>query len=109
LFVTNPNFFGLVAEDNNKLVGMLGIILAPHLFNNKVIVAEEIAWWVEPEHRKGVGEDMLRIAEAALKKKGVKHFSMKYLTNKNMSPEIMKKLYGRKGYKETEIVMMKEL
>lgn len=107
LFVENQSALGLVAEEDGKLVGMLGLLIAPHLFNNNVLVAEEIAWWVEPEYRKKIGFQMLDLVEKILEKRGIKHFGMKFLSNENLSPEIMERMYARRGYKKTETIMTK--
>lgn len=46
-----------------KLVGMLAIVAIPHPMTGRTY-ADEIAWWVEPEHRHGtLGPKMLREAE----------------------------------------------
>lgn len=41
----------LVAEKDNKLVGMLLAFKAPFLWDNSKYTMNEIAYWVEPEHR----------------------------------------------------------
>jgi GNAT superfamily N-acetyltransferase len=47
----------------SRLVGMLAIVLVVHPLSGQK-VAEEIAWWVEPEARGGsIGPKMLRVAE----------------------------------------------
>lgn len=41
----------LVAEKNNELVGMLLAFKAPFLWDSSKYTMNEIAYWVEPEHR----------------------------------------------------------
>jgi GNAT superfamily N-acetyltransferase len=41
----------LVSEKNNELTGMLLAICTPFLWDNTKLVMNEIAYWVEPEHR----------------------------------------------------------
>jgi GNAT superfamily N-acetyltransferase len=43
----------LVSEKNNKLTGMLLAICVPYLWDNTKLVMNEVAYWVEPEHRGG--------------------------------------------------------
>lgn len=43
----------LVAERDSQVVGALVATLAPLWFNSEVLVATELAWWVEPGERKG--------------------------------------------------------
>lgn len=51
-------------------VGMLAIVVHPHPFNGK-LCAEELAWWVDPLHRKrGVGPQLLAWAEVHATRKG---------------------------------------
>jgi GNAT superfamily N-acetyltransferase len=41
-----------VAELDGRIEGMLGLVALPHPMSGQ-LCAEELAWWVEPEHRKG--------------------------------------------------------
>jgi hypothetical protein len=43
----------LVSEKENKLTGMLLAIKTPFLWDNTSFIMNEIAYWVEPEHRGG--------------------------------------------------------
>lgn len=108
--VNSVGGFGLVADDDGKLVGMLGIMILPHVFNNNVLVAEEIAWWVDRDYRKkiSIGMNMLRLAEEVMKGYGVKISFMKFLHKPELNPEILEKFYTRVGYKKLETTMMKE-
>lgn len=45
------NGFILVAEKENKLIGMLIAGILPNIWNPKVNQCSEIAYWVKPEHR----------------------------------------------------------
>lgn len=48
-----------VAEVNGAIVGMLGVLVLPHPVTGEDYV-DEVAWWVEPEHRRGtVGPRLL--------------------------------------------------
>lgn len=63
--VTNVLALGaiIVAEHETEIVGMLAIVVVPHPLTG-ITYADEIAWWVEPEHRHGlIGPKMLREAE----------------------------------------------
>ena len=42
----------LVATVDNSIEGMLGLVVLPHPMSGQ-LCAEELAWWVEPEHRQG--------------------------------------------------------
>lgn len=49
--VNSPNTCVFVLECNNELVGMISAIYCEPVFS-KDRVAAELAWWVDPEHRK---------------------------------------------------------
>lgn len=66
----------LVADIGDELnprlvIGMLALVALEHPMRPGELYAEELAWWVEPEHRKGrAGYKMLRRAEAWARHKG---------------------------------------
>ena len=41
----------LVSEKDNKLTGMLLAVKTPFLWDHSKLIMNEIAYWVEPEHR----------------------------------------------------------
>jgi N-acetylglutamate synthase-like GNAT family acetyltransferase len=43
----------LVAEKNNKIIGMFIAIKTPFIWDNDYFSINELAFWVEPEHRGG--------------------------------------------------------
>jgi GNAT superfamily N-acetyltransferase len=54
---------GAPIDERRELIGMLAILPFKHPLTDR-LVAEEFAWWVEPEHRKGaVGPRLLRHME----------------------------------------------
>lgn len=53
----------LVAERLGRIEGMIGLVALPHPIDGS-LVAEEIAWWVEPAYRGGtLGPRLLVAAE----------------------------------------------
>ncbi len=90
----------LVAEIDEKVVGVIGIILMPFIFNPERIHAGEIIWWVEPEHiGEGVGRQLLRAADQACKEKNATHIQM---IDIECSPVRAETLYRSEGYELTE-------
>lgn len=51
--IENGNGKILVAEEDGRLVGLLGYLVFDHYFTGKPTAAE-IMWWVEPEYRKSL-------------------------------------------------------
>lgn len=90
----------VVAEKDGEIIGFTGALLFPLYMNINVNMAQELFWWVHPDHRKGTGREMLGFMETELKAHGVTALIMICLENVN--PEITGKLYERRGYKKIE-------
>lgn len=89
----------LVADDNGP-VGMVGLFVAPFMFNGDVTAAYEVVWWVNPEARGGMaGARLLKAIEPAAKEKGCKAIQMVHMAN---SPPQAGQMYARMGYAHTE-------
>jgi len=89
-----------VAELDGKVVGMIGVILIPFMFNLDHIHAGEVVWWVEPEGQStGIGKALLQSIEAPAKAAGVTHIQMIDLVS---SGSHVAKLYEAFGYQLTE-------
>lgn len=92
--------FHVAENEEGAVIGMIGTIIVPFLFNPDYLHAGEIVWWVEPEYwNSGIGIQLLRINEASAKEKGVHHIQMIDLPN---SPLSARKLYENEGYELTE-------
>ncbi len=47
-----PEYVCFVVEvDGGELVGFLAGVIHPHFLSNATTTANELAWWVKPEHR----------------------------------------------------------
>lgn len=91
----------LVAEYNNKLVGVVGLFVAPFTFNPSITFATEVVWWVEPEARStGAGIALLQAVEPAAKARGCTMVQMMHLAT---SPKQAGALYQRHGYNLSEL------
>ena len=90
----------LIAEHEGEAVGMVGLFVAPFMFNANVRAAYEVVWWVDESARStGAGAALLRAIEPACKAKGAKAVQMVRLHN---SPPAAAKLYERRGYGHSE-------
>jgi GNAT superfamily N-acetyltransferase len=94
------NHVMLVAEHEGQVVGMVGLFVAPFMFNADKTGAYEVVWWVDPEGRAtGAGKALLRAIEPACHAKGCASIQMVHLHN---SPPQAAMLYERAGYAHTE-------
>lgn len=90
----------LVAEAEGAIVGMVGLVVAPFIFNTAHRSAHEVMWWVEPGRRaSGAGLALLRAIEPAAREAGVVMIQMMNLAS---SPEHTSKIYERLGFKHSE-------
>lgn len=86
----------LVAEDGDRLIGMVGLFVAPFMFNNDVTAAYEVVWWVDPDAQgHGAGKALLAAIEPACAAKGCKAIQMVHLAS---SPPQAAAIYERCGY-----------
>lgn len=94
------NHVVFVAEVDEKVVGMIGIIVAPFIFNPSYTHGGEIIWWVEPEFiGEGLGRQLLRAIEPRCKELDVTYIQMVDL---ECSPVRAEELFRSEGYELTE-------
>lgn len=91
----------LVAEEEEKVVGMVGLILTPFLFNAEYVGAYEVVWWVEPSAQaSGIGRALLEAVEPACKAKApIRLIQMVTLPG---SPPQAAQLYEKLGFHHSE-------
>lgn len=99
-FIISQDGF-LVSERGGKVCGMIGFVLYPHFLSGEMI-AGEVAWWVEPEHR-GEGIKLVREAERQAKAKGAVKMQMIAPTRQ------VGMIYERIGYDWLEAAYQKNL
>lgn len=97
----------LVAERDGKPVGMIGLVLAPFLFNASRKTAHEVMWWVEPDARASrAGLLLIDQAERAARNSGAVSIQMIHL---DTSPAAAAAVYKHRGYRMTESMYTKGL
>lgn len=90
-----------VIDINGEIVGFSAAVYSPIIGAN-VLCGTEIAWWVDPEHRKGRnGIALLQFMEQLAKDKGVKYWNM--VAMMSSMPDEVCGLYERMGYLKSEI------
>lgn len=95
----------LVVEKDH-LVGMAGALLYPFYFNLTHRTAQELFWWVEPEHR-GVGSALFDAMTAEIQKRGAESLSMVAL--ETLEPEKVGAFYQKRGFRPSERSFIRSL
>jgi len=88
-----------------KIVGFIGCLVAPLVFNPSYLTATEIFFYVAPEHRGTIGKELITQAEWDLRDEGVEILSFGDMT----SSKDMSKYYQDFGYYPTENTYSKVL
>lgn len=97
----------LAAEQDGEVVGMAAALLFPLYFNHRTAAAQEIFWWIEPEHRSGVGAIMFDELEHIAREKGAKVMFAE--STAGLRTEALARLYRRRGYKPAGHTFIKRL
>jgi GNAT superfamily N-acetyltransferase len=96
-----------VAEVGGDVVGAIGGVQFPHLFNGKPSVMESF-WYVHPDHRHGlIAMRLLRSLERWAGEIKAQHIIMAHLDTLN--PERIGEFYEKQGYKRLETHYAKAL
>lgn len=94
----------LVLQKDGVLVGMAGALIYRIYLSRDDITAQELFWWVEPEHR-GVGTELLKMLERRAKENGAASIAMIELE----SMKGVGRLYERAGYRAHDHTYVKRL
>ncbi len=93
----------LVAEYEGSIVGGIGMIYSPCIWNLKVSIAEEMFWWVSEDAPSSTALRLLRRVRSNAAARGCKFVVFKSLTS---SPKTLDKVYRRMGLRPTETSYM---
>jgi carbon starvation protein CstA len=92
----------LLAEHNSRIVGGIGIFYTPYLWNQDILVGEELFWWTAKDAPFRSGRMLIDEAMKNIKNKGAIPVFRTLLT----SPKGVEKLYKRLGLEPVETVYM---
>jgi GNAT superfamily N-acetyltransferase len=102
------NEMSFVAEIDGQIVGFILGIIGPMWFVQRVRIAVELAWWVDPAHRNTTaGVRLIKAFESHATNMGVQYIAMSDLVVQGDTP--VAKLLGRMGYSVTERMHTKEI
>ena len=105
LYETVQNFIdnqiGIVAEEEGKIIGVIGGMIAPSMFDKSQKIGQESVWYVTQEARKGkVGLYLIKAFEEECIKRGANAIIMIHMSN--LYPEILDRLYKINGFRLME-------
>lgn len=92
-------FFCIGAYEGEKLIGTLGVMIFPELYNFNRKLGSEQFWYVLPGYRKGVGIELLKYLE--------NNFKMDQLEF-GTHDKRLQKLLERRGFIEEKTIIKKE-
>lgn len=101
--LSQPGVTVLVAERGGEVIGGIGLLLAPQLWNPEIIAMEELFWWVAPEAPNVTALCLLRAARRLAQECGVAQVTFKSLTS---SPPAIDRVYRRMGLRPVETAYM---
>lgn len=97
----------LVAQHDGEVIGMLGLVVAPHPFNMRYRTANEAAFYVDPDARGGrAALALLQHGEQAARAAGASVLQMIHMHD---SPPVAGRLYQHAGYFHSETCYSKDL
>ena len=101
--LNTPGVETLLAERGGRVVGGLGLIVSPHLWNPEILAMEELFFWTAPTAPKSAALRLLRAALSLAAERGVSVISFKALTT---SPKGVGRAYERLGLRPVETSYM---
>jgi hypothetical protein len=102
LVLSIPGVEVTVAEQENHIVGGLGMFYGPYIWNPELVSAEEIFWWAAKDAPKSAAFRLLRSVMRDIKERGALA-TFKKLTS---SPEGLESVYLHIGLKPMETAFM---
>ena len=90
----------LVSEKNDEITGMLLAVKSPFLWDYNQFVMNEIAYWVEPEHRNGTAgyrllKEYVELCDTMLEEGKISNYTMSQMEGQSLD-------YSKFGFKPVE-------
>jgi len=102
--IENENCVLLVAEIDDKIIGMAGGFVQEIWFSDEIL-GQELFWYIDPECRGGIGSELLKELEFGLKEKGANIIAMIGLEK----TKSLNNYFLKKGYRASEYSYIKRL
>lgn len=92
----------LIDATDDTIAGMIGLQVINHPMSGER-VAGELFWYVRPEHRTGIGRELMKAAEAWARERGAIKLQM------TAPDDRVAAVYARRGFRRIETTYQKEL
>lgn len=93
---------------NGSVIGCVGALVFPHWWNRNEIVAQELFWWVDEDHRGGSAAlRLLTALEKTAKEHGASKLMMLCLDD--LDGNKVARMYSRLGYAPQEQTFVRKL
>lgn len=97
-----------IAKKDGETVGVSAALIFPLYFSPKSRIAQEMLWWLEPEHRGcGLGQMMFSSIKEWAKDRKADHIFMIALENDKSG--VMERVYKRDGFTPVERIFSKRI
>ncbi len=97
----------LAVEKDGRVVGMAAADMAPAIYNHKVLLGRECFWYLDPNHRKGLGRQLIGALEATTKSFGARLFDV--VAEEGKRSDALARMYRAGSYSPAERTFRKEL
>ncbi len=109
-YITNAlkdkNSLVLVAEYNNKVIGVLKADIRERFFNDPAIEGYIIEFYIMPEYRKqGLGTELLQLAIEKLKQRGAQIIAAEFPSQNKIAVEF----YAKQGFRPIVNIHAKQI
>ena len=94
-----PGFEIAVAEHDERIVGGIGMIYAPFVWNPGLVTASEMFWWTAPGAPRTAALALLRWVEKRMVEKGAR---LKEFVKLTSSPAGVTRVYERMGLRKVQ-------
>jgi GNAT superfamily N-acetyltransferase len=97
----------VVADKGGRAVGMGAIDVAPAFWNRNVVLSREAFWYIQPDHRTGLGRKLLTAMETVAASHGATVFDVVAEPGPRSKP--LGRLYEMAGFNPAETTFRKVL
>jgi len=95
------NLIGIIAEQDGRVVGVIGGLVTPSIFDKSQLIGQETVWYVDPKYRRGTtGIKLICAFEDECKVRGADLIVMVHMGN--LYADVLDRYYKKRNYKLLE-------